>query len=58
MAGSPAGTAPGETDISIYVDATTEPSIHADVVSAVDLDLEVVQLRDGTVRVEKFVRSD
>jgi uncharacterized protein len=42
---------PGETDISIYVDATTEPSIHADVVSAVDLDLDVVQLRDGTVRV-------
>jgi uncharacterized protein len=42
---------PGQTDISIYVDVTTEPSIHADVVSAVDLDLDVVRLRDGTVRV-------
>src|SRR5690349_10689465 len=42
---------PGETDIAIYVDVTTEPSVQADVVSAVDLDLDVVQLRDGTVRI-------
>jgi uncharacterized protein len=42
---------PGETDIAIYVDVTTEPCVQADVVSAVDLDLDVVQLRDGTVRV-------
>lgn len=42
---------PGETDIAVYIDVTTEPSIQAETVSAVDLDLDVVLLRDGTVRV-------
>jgi hypothetical protein len=42
---------PGETDISIYVDVTSKPSVQPDVVSAVDLDLDVVRLRDGTVKV-------
>lgn len=43
--------APGQTDISVYVDVTSRPLVQPDVVSAVDLDLDVVQLRDGTVRV-------
>jgi hypothetical protein len=42
---------PGETDILIYVDVTSEPSVQPDVVSALDLDLDVVQHRDGTIRV-------
>lgn len=42
---------PGETEIAIYVDVTTKPSVQPDVVSAVDLDLDVVRHRDGTVRV-------
>ncbi|MEJ3744933.1 DUF402 domain-containing protein [Actinomycetes bacterium KLBMP 9797] len=41
----------GETDISLYVDVTSKPSVEAGVVSAVDLDLDVVQHRDGTVRI-------
>jgi hypothetical protein len=43
--------APDEAEISVYVDVTTEPRLEADVVHAVDLDLDVVRLRDGTVRV-------
>jgi hypothetical protein len=42
---------PGETDISLYVDVTTKPVRRADAVHAVDLDLDVVRLRDGTVKV-------
>lgn len=42
---------PGETGISLYVDVTTKPIRQADVVHAVDLDLDVVRLRDGTVEV-------
>jgi uncharacterized protein len=42
---------PGETDISVYVDVTSKPSVQPDVVSAIDLDLDVVRLRDGTIRV-------
>jgi hypothetical protein len=42
---------PGESDISIYVDVTSKPTFQSGVVSAVDLDLDVVQHRDGTVRV-------
>ena len=43
---------PGRTDsadCAVYVDVTTEPVRGADVVEAVDLDLDVVRLRDGTV---------
>jgi hypothetical protein len=42
---------PGETDISVYVDVTTQPVRQGDVVHAVDLDLDVVRLRDGSVQV-------
>jgi hypothetical protein len=41
----------GETDVAVYVDVTTEPIRHADAIHAVDLDLDVVRLHDGTVRV-------
>lgn len=44
-------TAPGETDIAVYGDVTSKPSVEPDVVSAVDLDLDVVRHCDGTVRV-------
>lgn len=42
---------PGETDISVYIDVTSKPSVQPDMVSAVDLDLDVVRLRDGTIQV-------
>jgi hypothetical protein len=42
---------PGATRTAIYVDVTTEPVRHAAAVEAVDLDLDVVLLRDGTVAV-------
>jgi hypothetical protein len=42
---------PGETDIAVYVDVTSKPSVQPDAVSAVDLDLDVVRLRDGTINV-------
>jgi hypothetical protein len=41
----------GETDVDVYVDVTTAPVRHARAVEAVDLDLDVVRLRDGSVRV-------
>jgi uncharacterized protein len=41
----------GETEIDVYVDVTTAPVRSACVVEAVDLDLDVVRLRDGSVRV-------
>jgi len=40
---------PGETDIAVYVDVTTPPVETADATDAVDLDLDVVRTRDGTV---------
>lgn len=43
--------APGTTDIEVYVDVTTAPVRHATAVEMVDLDLDVVRLRDGTVEV-------
>ena len=39
------------TDTAIYVDVATTPVQLADAVEAVDLDLDVVRLRDGTVQV-------
>jgi len=42
---------PGETEVSVYVDVTTTPVRRAEVVHAVDLDLDVVRLRDGRVQV-------
>jgi uncharacterized protein len=42
---------PGNTDLEIYVDVTTTPVRLPDAVEAVDLDLDVVRRRDGTVRV-------
>ena len=41
----------GETDIAVYVDVTTRPRVSAAAIEAVDLDLDVVRLRDGAVRV-------
>lgn len=41
----------GRTDIDVYVDVTTAPVRSAGAVEAVDLDLDVVRLRDGSVRV-------
>jgi len=41
----------GDSDVALYIDVTTEPSVREGVVSAVDLDLDVVRLRDGTVQV-------
>ncbi|MEV6303637.1 DUF402 domain-containing protein [Actinoplanes sp. NPDC051861] len=40
-----------ETDIAVYIDVTTRPEVDGDVIHAVDLDLDVVRLRDGSVRV-------
>lgn len=42
---------PGDDRVAVYVDVTTPPERTADVVHAVDLDLDVVRLRDGTVEV-------
>ena len=41
----------GDADVDVYVDVTTAPVRSAGVVEAVDLDLDVVRLRDGSVRV-------
>lgn len=41
----------GTTGIDVYVDVTTPPVRTATSVTAVDLDLDVVRLRDGTVEV-------
>ena len=46
---------PDATDVSVYVDVTTKPVRHADTVHAVDLDLDVVRLRDGRVQVVRQV---
>src|SRR5206468_12115191 len=43
---------PGPANISIYVDVSTQPTVADGVVSAVDLDLDVIRLRDGTVFVD------
>jgi predicted RNA-binding protein associated with RNAse of E/G family len=40
-----------DTDISVYIDVTTRPHLTGDVIHAVDLDLDVIRLRDGSVRV-------
>ncbi|MEU4692877.1 DUF402 domain-containing protein [Actinoplanes sp. NPDC023714] len=40
-----------DTDVAVYLDVTTLPSYTEGVVSAVDLDLDVVRLFDGSVRV-------
>ena len=37
------------TDTEIYVDVTTRPVRNGDVVEAIDLDLDVIRLRDGRV---------
>lgn len=42
---------PGETAVDVYVDVTTVPVRSECAVEAVDLDLDVVRLRDGSVRV-------
>jgi hypothetical protein len=42
---------PGETHTDVYVDVTTAPVRSAHGVEAVDLDLDVIRLRDGTVEV-------
>jgi uncharacterized protein len=42
---------PRRTEVSIYVDVTTEVTVDATVVETVDLDLDVVRLSDGSVRV-------
>ncbi|MGX6604273.1 DUF402 domain-containing protein [Micromonosporaceae bacterium Da 78-11] len=42
---------PTATSTAVYVDVTTEPVRLPDAVEAVDLDLDVVLLRDGTVEV-------
>jgi predicted RNA-binding protein associated with RNAse of E/G family len=39
------------TDTTVYVDVTTTPVLLPGAVEAVDLDLDVIRLRDGTVRV-------
>jgi len=41
---------PEETELALYIDVTDEPVRRPDRVEAVDLDLDVVRLRDGTVR--------
>jgi hypothetical protein len=41
---------PAETNVAIYIDVTDEPVRHPGRVEAVDLDLDVVRLRDGSVR--------
>ncbi|WP_433825221.1 DUF402 domain-containing protein [Actinoplanes sp. CA-015351] len=40
-----------DTEVAVYVDVTTLPSYEGGVVRAVDLDLDVVRLFDGSVRV-------
>lgn len=42
---------PRDSEIEIYVDVTTKPTRQAEIIHAVDLDLDVVRLRDGTVTV-------
>ena len=41
----------GTTSVEVYVDVTTVPVRRGSVVEMVDLDLDVVRLRDGTVEV-------
>ncbi|MCU7723568.1 YgaC family protein [Actinoplanes sp. KI2] len=41
---------PEETQTALYIDVTDKPVRHRDRVEAVDLDLDVIRLRDGTVR--------
>jgi hypothetical protein len=41
---------PGESETALYIDVTDKPVRHPDRVEAVDLDLDVIRLRDGTVR--------
>lgn len=41
---------PEETETALYIDVTDKPVRRADRVEAIDLDLDVVRLRDGTVR--------
>ena len=36
--------------VELYVDVTTAPVLSTDLVTAVDLDLDVIRLRDGTVK--------
>jgi uncharacterized protein len=43
--------APSQSPIAIYVDVTTKPTRDEHSVRAVDLDLDVVRLRDGAVKV-------
>lgn len=38
-------------DVAIYVDVTTRPVRASDAIEAVDLDLDVVRLRDGQVQI-------
>jgi len=42
---------PDKTNVSVYVDVTTRPVRETHTVHAVDLDLDVIRLRDGTVEV-------
>jgi predicted RNA-binding protein associated with RNAse of E/G family len=42
---------PGDTRTAIYVDVTDQPVLSPDGVDAVDLDLDVVRLRDGSIQV-------
>jgi len=35
--------------VGLYVDVTTQPVVNADTIDVVDLDLDVVRLRDGTI---------
>ena len=41
----------GETDVAVYVDVATPPVVGTHSVESVDLDLDVIRLRDGSVRV-------
>jgi predicted RNA-binding protein associated with RNAse of E/G family len=40
-----------EHEVAVYIDVTTRPSYENGVISAVDLDLDVIRLFDGSVRV-------
>jgi len=42
---------PGAQAVEVYVDVTTAPVVDGEVISAVDLDLDVIRLRDGSVEV-------
>ena len=42
---------PGATGSAVYVDVTTQPVVQGNVVTAVDLDLDVVRRHDGIVEV-------